>query len=307
MPTNDHVEPLLQSIAKSENHIRSEYGTKMVGVMETIGDYPHFAMMLDPGSIAVLSGRPAIDEMYKASVDRADPQASRILTQLTTDWYMFIENVPTRLWIDDGDMKTVQTVTMFTTDDANGITGEYAWQRYYPATDGPADSAGVPLPDRALRNLENHETLLAAVCGGDMAALKDLLTSTFTWAQRDYTSDTAGGKIVRIEDADELEASLIRWRTALNPVHVSILNRRVADWYVFSEELWVVEPTPGERRQYRTAVVYGVDEAGKFEAVLGFGKAMEPLSPSAGTKMGIAFWPEGVSADTTSHEGYPAG
>lgn len=302
MASQDPVEPLLRSIAKAERHVRSEYGTRMVGVMDTVGAYPHFAMMLQPGQVAVLSGRDDIDAMYKASVARAAPQASRFLSQLATDWYVFVDNVPTRLWHEDGEFKTAQTVTMFATDDADGITGEYAWQRHYLPADAPGE-----VPERALRNLELHEGLLEALCGGDAAGLKAVLAPGCIWAQRDYCSEVAGGAIVNLTDADAIAHHTARWHAALHPVHVSILNRRVTDWYVFAEELWVVAPAGGERRQYRAAVIYAIDATGKVEAVLGFGKAIEALSPSADHKLGIAFWPEGVGPDTTSHRGYPEG
>jgi len=307
MGANDWVEPLLHSIAKAERHIRSEYGTRMVGVMDTIGKHPHFAMMQLPGQVTVLSGRDDVDEMYKASVDLAAPQASRILSQLTSDWYMFIENVPTRMWMEDGSLRTVQTVTMFVTDDENGITGEYAWQRNYPSREGGADGAGVPMPDRALENLKLHEDLLCAMCSGDMPAFSDLLDPACIWAQRNYMSDTEGGELDKFESAEAAAGFVAQWHAALKPAHVSILNRRVTDWYVFAEELWVIEPIGGERRQYRAAVVYAVNQAGKLEAALGFGRDIEDLSPSAETKMGIAFWPEGVGPDPSSRTGYPEG
>ncbi len=306
MTSNDLTEPLLQSIIKAERHIRSEYGTRMVGVMETIGKHPHFAMMLRPGEVTVLSGRSDVDIMYRGSVANAAPQASRLLSQRTSDWYVFIENVPTRLWVQSGEYKTVQTVTMFVTDDENGITGEYAWQRHSPPCP-PVVHDGEPLPDRPLRNLQLHEDLLDGVCRGDRAALSATLVPGCIWAQRDYRSEVDGGEIVNLEGAEAAAEFVSQCHAALSPVHVSILNRHVTDWYVFAEELWVVEPRPGERRQYRAAVVYAVDEAGKFEAVLGFGKAMETLSPSADRKMGVAFWPEGVGPDPASHDGYPEG
>jgi len=304
MAASDCVEPMLRSIAKAERHIRSEYGTRMVGVMDTIGDHPHFAMMLEPGQVTVLSGRDDVDEMYKASVARAAPQASRLLTQLATDWYVFVENVPTRLWMEDAAMRTVHTVTMFVTDDANGITGEYAWQRHY----GLDGLGSEELPDRMLRNLEQHEALLGAMCRGDAAALKATLAPACIWAQRDYTSSKEGGEIVNLTSADAAAGHVAHWHKALGPVHVSIVNRHVTDWYVFAEELWVVEPADGSgRRQYRSAVIYAVDQAGRFEAVLGFGKAMEAPAPASADKLGIAFWPPGVGSDTTSRAGYPEG
>ena len=306
MADNDMTEALLRSIAKSERHIRSEYGTKMLGVMDTIGDHPHFAMMLQPGQLTILSGRDDIDAMYKGSVDNAWPQASRIISQWTSDWYMFIENVPTRRWVASGEFKTVQTVTMFVTDDANGITGEYAWQRYYPPA-SHVEVDGELVPDRKLRNLQLHEDLIDAVRRADKAALAALVEPDCVWAQRDYRVTTNGGEIADLKGIDAIGAFLESSHAALKPSVVSILNRHVTDWYIFAEELWVVEPSPGERRQYRSAMTYALNPAGKVEAVLGFGKAMTVLAPSADRKHGIAFFPEGVGPDTTSHKGYPEG
>ena len=305
MQSGQPVEAILQSIAKAERHMRSEYGTKMVGVMDTIGAHPHFAMPQRPGEVTVISGRDAVDTMYQGSVELAAPQGSRLLSQLATDWYMFVDNVPTRLWIEGGQLVTVQTVAMFVTDDTNGLTGEYAWQRQYPSETGAADGAGVPLPERELRNLEAHQALLDAQCAGDAEALAALLDPGCIWAQRDYLSDAAGGALTNLRGADAVGGHVAQWHKAIQPEHVSIINRRVTDWYVFSEELWVARSHGGERRQYRTATVLPINRAGKFEALLGFGRDFEALSPSAGKPVGISFYPPGVSADPECREGYP--
>lgn len=289
MSSGDPVEPVLQSIAKAERHMKSEYGTRMAGVMDTIGAHPHFAMMLEPGVVKVFSGRRDIGEMYKGSVDYAEPRASRLLSQLATDWFMFMENVPTRLWIADGRMRTVQTVTLFVTDDENGLTGEYAWQRYYPTS----GNQGADLPERSLRNLKLHDDLLDAIRRGDGKALAAVLDPECLWAQRDYLSGAAGGEILDLRGTDRIADHLAQWHAKFHPEHVSILNRKVADWYVFSEELWVVRPSGGEARQYRIATIYPVNAAGRFEGALGFGRDPEPLSPSAGSKLGLSVWPLG--------------
>lgn len=291
MHSSDFVEPILATIAKAERHMKSEYGTKMVGVMETIGAHPHFAMMLEPGVVKVFTGREDIAAMYGASVDYAEPQASRLLSQLATDWYMFIENVPTRLWISDGTMRTVQTVTTFIADDQNGLTGEYAWQRYYPS-DEVGQPGAIPLPQRALKNLKLHADLLDATAAGDTDAFAQLLDPACLWAQRNYLSDIEGGEILRLEGSDAAAEHLARWHEQMQPQSVSILNRKVTDWFVFAEELWIVKPAGGDLRQYRVAVIYPVNAAGKFEGALGFGKDLEPASPSASTRLGLDFWPK---------------
>jgi len=289
MKSKQPVEPVLQSIVKAERHIKSEYGTKMVGVMDTIGDWPHFAMPLGDGDVTVISGREKVDVMYKGSTENADPKASRILSQLATDWYMFIENVPTRYWIGMGENRTVQTVTMFTTDDENGITGEYAWERQFPREDAPAGS-GVPLPQRELHNLKMHEDLLNALCAGDFSVVSRFFVPGCVWAQRNYLSEVEGGEIHNLRGHAAIAAHLAEWHRQLQPQQVSILNRRVTDWFVFSEELWVVRPGGGEAQQYRIAAIYPVNADGRFEAAMGAGLDIEDLAPSAVEKRGRAYW-----------------
>lgn len=297
MTVSHNVEPLLQSIIKAERHIVSEYGTGMVGVMDTIGAHPHFAMPLQPGKFAIISGRDDVDAMYKASVSNAEPKASRVLSQLATDWYMFIENVPTRHWVALDAPLTVQTLTIFVTDDEAGITGEYAWQRSYAPPANPASAGEVPLPERELANLERHEALLAALVAGDATALTALIDPGCVWAQRDYRREVPGGGILALRNAAEIADWLPDWHAQLRPQHVSIINRRVTDWYVFSEELWLVQPG-GQPRQCRTATIYPLTLDGRFEAALGFGLPMAEPAPSAHRKLGGPWWTEpGVAID----------
>lgn len=294
MDTSDPVEPVLQCLAKAERHMKSEYGTRMVGVMDTIAAHPHFAMMLAPGVVKVCSGRDEVDAMYKASVDFAEPRASRIVSQLATDWYMFMENMPTRLWIAESVERTAQTVNIFVADDAGGLTGEYAWQRYYPSAEEEAESA-PGISARKLQNLKLHDDLITALAEGNCATLAQILAPDCIWAHRNYLSENADGEIVDLRGADAVLQHVAAWHTALKPDHVSVLNRRVADWFVFSEELWVVRPGDGEARQYRTATIYPVNAAGRFEGALGFGRDVEAASPTAATKLGLALYPPGVA------------
>lgn len=290
MRPSDFVEPMLRSIAEAERHMKSEYGTKMVGVMDTIGPNPHFAMMLEPGVVKVFSGRVDIEAMYKGSVTYAEPRASRLLSQLATDWYVLIENVPTRLWIADDQLRTAQTVTMFVSDGERGLSGEYSWQRYYPSED-VSGVEELAVPERALRNLKLHDDLLMAIRDGDAAALASVVDTSSLWAQRNYLSDAAGGEILSLEGIDAIASYVTHWHNAHRPRHVSILNRRVTDWFVFCEELWLVRGMDGEDLQYRAAVIYPINRAGKIEGALGFGTDLEPASPSAVNKLGLSVWP----------------
>jgi len=298
MTENGSVEPLLASLAKSESHMRSEYGTKMVGVMDTVSKHPHFVMPLEPGNVAILSGFDTIDAMYKASVERADPRASRVLKQLTSDWYVFIENVPTRYWVEAERPITAQTVTMFVTDDPDGITGEYAWQRAYVSPTETAPPGELPLPERELASLDRHDRLLAALKTGDLDAIGELLDPQCVWAQRDYMNDMPGGAVTDLRGARQALEHIAAWHARMKPQAVTVINRMVTDWYIFAEELWVVRPEGGTPLECRIAVIYPLSREGLFEGALGFGRDVQQCGPSSHSEFGRAFWTEpGVSID----------
>lgn len=287
--SNNCVDAVLKSINAAEAHIKSEYRHEMAGVMDTVGADPHWAVMPEPGVIRVISGRDGVTALYEASRTAAIPQASRLLTQITSDWYMFVENIPTRLWVPDNSMRTVHTATLLVTGD-DGIKGEYVWERQAPAETGKVEETS-PLPGGKLRSVTAHETLLSAICEGDGAAIAEVLEPGCIWAQRNYLSDRKDGDILDLKGTPAVAAYFEKWHQAHRPEMVSILNRQATDWYVFAEELWVVRTSDDERRQYRTAVIYPVSASGRIEGAIGYGTNPEHASALHEVCVGQAFWP----------------
>jgi hypothetical protein len=289
MKTSHDIEPLLRSIDAAEAHVRSEYVRDLPGTMATVGASPNYALTAAPGVVSVISGRHGVAGFYAAAHEAAVPQASRFLTQITSDWYMFFENMPTREWIADGSLRTVHTATLLTTG-SDGITGEFVWERPPAETGAAADTGALPIG--SLRSVTFHEAFLAATCEGDRAALLALLDSNCAWAERDYLNEAEGGAILDLRGASATADHFAQWHRRYRPERVSILNRQATDWYVFAEELWIVRPGDGDRRQYRKAVIYPVNQDGKLAAAIGFGTDPEPPSSMADVCLGQAFWPE---------------
>jgi hypothetical protein len=286
METNPGVEAVLRNIAAAEAHVGSEYVYDLAGTMATVGASPHYAVTAEPGVIGVISGRDGVSAFYENAHKYAVPQASRFLTQIAGDWFLFVENMPTRRWVADSSLRTVHTATLLVTG-RDGVLGEFIWER--PA--GQAAAADALLPLGQFRSVSRHEEFLAAVCAGDRTSIEALLDPASTWAERDYLSEAEGGAILELRGAAAAANHLAQWHARYRPERVSILNRHATDWYVFAEELWVVRPEGGERRQLRKAVIYPVGAIGKLQGVVGFGTDPEPASSLADRSLGQAFWP----------------
>lgn len=287
MQQNPSVEPVLRSIDAAEAHVRSEYVHDLEGTMATVGPSPHYAVTASPGVISVISGREGVAALYAGAHDYAIPDASRFLTQISGDWFLFVENAPTRKWVADGSMRTAHTATLLITGD-DGVRGEFVWER--PPFEPETPNA---LPLGAVRGVAAHEAFLAALRDGDAPALRALLDPDCSWAERDYVNDAPGAAILELSGSDAVIGYCEQWREAYRPELVSILNRQATDWYVFAEELWIVRTANGERRQYRKAVIYPIDAAGRIRGAIGFGTDAEAPSPSSGRCVGQAFWPAG--------------
>jgi hypothetical protein len=286
MKADDRVDAVLKSIGTAEAHVRSEYVRDLAGTMATVGAVPHYALTAQPGVVSVISGREGVARFYDAAHKVAVPQASRFLTQIATEWYMFVENMPTRTWIADGSLRTVHTGTLLITD-SDGIKCEFVWER--PPAEAP--TAG-PLPMDQFRSVSLHEEFLAATCGGDRAAIAAVLDPDCRWGERDYLSKADGGAILDLHGASAAVDHLAQWHARYAPERVSVLNRQATDWFVFAEELWTVRPDGGEPRQIRKAVIYPIGTDGKLRGAIGYGT--DPTVPSALTdgSFGQAFWPE---------------
>jgi hypothetical protein len=283
------VDALLRSIDTAENHVRSEYVRDLAGTMATVGEVPHYALTAEPGVVGVISGRDGVAAFYEMSHKVAVPQASRFLTQIAADWYMFVENMPTRRSMTDGSLRTVLTATLFITD-TDGIKGEFIWER--PPLDAAAEAAhDTVLRPVSLASVTLHEALLAAICDGDTVAIGSLCASNCSWAERDYLSAARGGALLQLRGAAATSNHFAQWHDRYRPERVSVLNRQVTDWYIFAEELWIVRTLGGGRGQLRKAVIYAVNTDGRIEAALGYGTDVEAPSILADLCVGQAFWP----------------
>jgi len=208
-----------------------------------------------------------------------------------------VENMPTRTWVADGSLRTAHTATLLVTG-SDGVKGEFIWER--PPSQGTAEAGTASPPMGSLRSVSLHEQLLGAVCNDDTAALRSLLDGECTWAERNYLSDAEGGAILELHGEAAAIDYLAAWHQRYRPERVSVLNRQATDWYVFAEELWIVRPDDDGRRQFRKAVIYPVDDAGRIRGAIGFGTDLEVTSSMVDHCVGQAFWPKTDTARNTA-------
>lgn len=301
--STDHAEAVLQSLRTAEGHVHAEYLEDLSGTLASVSREPRYAMMPEPGRVAVICDNEGVVKFYNDSRRNFIPGASRMVAQVATDWYVFFENVPTRVSAVDGRINTIHTTTLFPKA-PDGIRGEFLWERYV-TTDAPAglpalEGAAPHVPAMTVRNLGIHEQYLDALCKGERGRIAAMLDEKCICAVRNYLPDTpnapnaANAPMATAQGARESMALLDRWLDAWAVERVCILNRLATDWYVFAEELLVVSakrgPDRGLRRQYRKATVYPINPAGRIQGELGYGTDLEAPSASADHTLGMAYF-----------------
>lgn len=297
-----YVEAVLGSLSTAERHVDSEYVDEHEETLASVSRQPRYAMMPEPGTVRVITDSAGVASFYEDARKAFLPGASRIVAQIATDWYVFLENVPTRIDASTGIARTLHTATLFPKA-PDGIRGEFLWER--DANEEPPDgftlaNARGPVPHLAARNLGLHERFLGALCQGSEDALRSMLDDRCIWATRNYLADAAARPMAKLEGPGEVASNFAAWLETFELERISILNRIATDWYVFAEELLVIRPRSGahrgERREYRKASIYPVTPAGRLQGELGFGTDIEQASPSSETTLGAAFWERQDSA-----------
>lgn len=286
---DSYVEAVLGTLKTAERHIDSEYVDDHAETLASVSREPRYAMMPEPGVVRVISDYAGVAKFYEDARAAFIPGASRIVAQIATDWYVFLENVPTRISAVTGGARTLHTATLFPKA-PDGIRGEFLWERSGALADRDVGRSGDVSP-LSVRNLQVHETVLRSLCAGDFSRLGLLLEDNCIWAERNYLSDAEVRPMLELQGPQAVVDSLRQWRERFVLERVSILNRLVTDWYVFAEELVVAKRIgDADRCQCRKASIYPVSPEGKIQGMLSYGTEVEAAGPSTDRTLGAAFW-----------------
>lgn len=293
-----YLDAVRESLTTMETHVVSEYTHNNDGILASVTKEPRYAMMMKPGSVAIVTSSEGVAQFYRETQAIFELVASRVVSQLATDWFVFLENVPTRRDIASGRSITLNTCTLFPKA-ADGIRGEFVWERYLdnreadlPRVENPA----TPVPLQAVRNLKIHSDHLARLSSRRIDDIVASLSEDCIWAVRNYLPDHDTSPMMKAEGQAAVYSYFEKLFDTWEFEEVSVLNRSVKDWYVFAEELYVVRARSGveqgKRKQFRKASIYPITQVGRIQGELGYGTDLVDAISAPRSSVGRAFWLE---------------
>lgn len=291
MDDHDPVDRVLDSIRTAETHVETEFRDALPETLATVSARPRYAMTPAPGRLDVVTTPEGVATFYETSRAAFQPRATRHRAQIAADWYVFYEGVPTRGQRSTGREYTINTTVLFPSA-ADGIVGEFLWERHDEDVDPPVYLPGgpaYPIPLTTVDHLRLHERYLDVLRDGKVGDAAALLADDCLWATRSYLGDTDAAPMVRAEGRDATLEYLDAWTAAYRIEDVTVLNRLATDWYVFAEELYAVDGPDGAQ-QVRLASIYPVTSDGRLQGQLGYGTDPGPRSARPWPRGGRPVW-----------------
>jgi hypothetical protein len=299
-----YIDAVLGSCETALGHLVTEYVDDLESTLATVTARPTYAFMPEPGTMTVITDPDEVRQFYIDSRKEFKPAVSRVMTHIATDWYEFLENVPTRYDLIGSRDSTLNTVVLFP-NAGDGIQGEFLWER------APADDpAPLPVPEELnptgviptvrLRNAKMHERYLDTLSAGRIDDVVTLLSRDSLWAVRSYAPDAGPAPMIKAEGREQVREVLEAWSALFEVERAAVTTRLATEWYVFADELYTVKlktgPQVGQRREFRQAVIYPLNRDGLIQGALGYGTEMVPATARANMKVGkISYLREGYS------------
>jgi hypothetical protein len=310
MPT--HVDAILASRQNFMRHLDAELRDDLDETMATVTNHPTYAIAQNDSGLVTdrmvtITDHGDLRVFYAESFKAVKVAASRLVTNVSTDWYEFVENVPTRYHVSENEYRTVNSVTLIPRD-GDRIQGEFLWERASdveepaaPPVSGELHPSGT-IPTVRLRNAKVHQNYLDALSKG---RVDDALRHTGSgplWATRSYGPDAGRAPLATADGRDQVRRLLESWCELFDVERVSTLIRQTTDWYVFAEELYTATvkkgPLAGEHREFRQAIFYPMSPDGLILGAMGYGTDMVAPSNGSDREVGRVSYTSGEFADT---------
>jgi hypothetical protein len=296
-------------------HLDAELRDDLEDTMATVTRHPTYAIAQNDSGLVTdrmvtVTDHHDLREFYSASFKAVKVAASRLLTNVSSDWYEFIENVPTRYHVSEDEYRTVNSVTLIPRT-GDRIQGEFLWERgsdLEEPTPAPVPEELHPsgtIPTVRLRNANLHQNLLDALSEGRIDDAMSRTGPSPLWATRSYAPDAGPAPLAKAEGRDQLRSLLDSWCEMFDIERISTLIRLATEWYVFAEELYTVTvkkgALSGERREFRQAIFYPMSPDGLILGAMGYGTDLvAPSGGGSGSDVGRVSYTSGGFADTVS-------
>ena len=163
------------------------------------------------------------------------------VNEIVSSWYTFYHAWATLERADSGEREQYEAVVAFPTMGGTGITGELSLTRRVDPSGTGGQVDGTTLQARSVI-LAEEEARLGALRRSDAPAVAAGLSGRVQMGLRDLRG---GGEYIDLHSRDEALEYFTGVFEEYSVSRLEVLERYVADWFVFSELLWELTPRHG--------------------------------------------------------------
>jgi hypothetical protein len=261
-------------------HIDGEIMGLIPELMETLSPEGPYAYTIIPevrpdGSVRlpVLTTREEIRGAYEMICDMRFLRSVSSLTEIRGEWYTFADSISRTERRATGQQGASETVALFPSGRAKGITGELVWLRVPRAALGARRE-----PSEDVRNemfvredvFLLYSQYIEALERGDVEAVLATFNDGVASAVRDYVNDT--GTLVMLEGKAAHRAYYEALFDKFEIRSVQPLDRVAEEWYVFGElRMTAARRGSADLVTFNTAEFFIPANDGRFIARIGHG------------------------------------
>lgn len=262
-------------------HIDAEIKGVIPELMETLKEDGPYGYTIMPEvhpdgavKLPIITTRDGIRQAYELVRGMSDLLAVNPLTEIRGTWYTFQDNISYGQLKGTDQRGASQTLALFPSSSADGITGELVWVRVpRSALGGGSPAEAPPKEEMHLREevFQLHERYLGALQVGDVNGVLDVLHDRVASAVRDYVHDS--GTVTSLEGKDAHRDYYRAFFDKYDVTSVEPLYRVAEDWYVFAEVRITATPRGGSDGSiaFHTAEFHMPANDGRFIARIGHG------------------------------------
>ncbi len=232
MSHSSNMPGVVASLIAANRHVNSEYKVPfdLEGVLATVAEDATFIKIDRQGVIDTTVTEAGVRDFYDRLRQNFTPLGAIHLAQVVTDWYSVFESIPQRVDPATGKAYQTRTVALFPTRGGR-IVGEINCEVPIEAGEVSRIDDSVNL---SIRNALAHDDLLTNMVLGNIEAAvaafnpdATLLTQVRRAGPLEPVNIRTGAAAQRLA----LEEIAHRFQD----IQITVLNRLVSSWFVFSE------------------------------------------------------------------------